>query len=175
MRIPQRDSARRETSRAIGLSPMTARKCPAVTAVARSGSPAPAAAAAPTAATTHTPAAVVSPCTASRRTKMRPAPMKPMPETIWAAIRDGSSTTRSRLMMSQKPYFEISMKSAEPRPTRVWVRIPAALLRHSRSTPMRAESTKASASLPTSARVSPPRLCSHASMPSSPPSPAVGR
>jgi hypothetical protein len=29
----------------------------------------------------------------SRRTKISPAPMKPMPETIWAATREGSSTT----------------------------------------------------------------------------------
>ena len=60
-------------------------------AIARTGSEAPAAA--PTAAVSQTPAAVVRPRTESRRTKIRPAPMKPIPETIWAATREGSSTT----------------------------------------------------------------------------------
>ncbi len=44
--------------------------------------------------------------------------MNPIPETIWAATREGSSTT-SRPITSKNPYFEISMNSAEPSPTRV--------------------------------------------------------
>ena len=35
-------------------------------------------------------AAVVSPRTVSLLTKMTPAPMNPIPETIWAAMREGS-------------------------------------------------------------------------------------
>jgi hypothetical protein len=76
-------------------------------------------AAAPTAAVSQTPAAVVSPRTESRRTKISPAPRKPIPETIWAATREGSSTTSFGNSTSKKPYLEIIMKSAEPTPTRV--------------------------------------------------------
>jgi hypothetical protein len=47
------------------------------------------------------------------------APMKPIPETIWAATREGSSTTVFSSSTSKKPYLLISMKRAEPRPTRV--------------------------------------------------------
>ncbi len=60
-------------------------------AVASNARPAPAAR--PIADVTHTPAAVVSPRTASRRTKISPPPMKPMPDATCAATRDGSSTT----------------------------------------------------------------------------------
>ncbi len=70
--------------------------------------------------------------------------MNPMPETIWAAIRDGSSATFSRPSMSANPYFEITMMTAAPSPTRVWVRKPAALAPASRSSPMAVESTSAS-------------------------------
>ena len=45
--------------------------------------------------------------------------MKPIPETIWAATRDGSSTTSFATSTSKKPYFEISMKTADPTPTSV--------------------------------------------------------
>ena len=38
----------------------------------------------------QTVAAVVSPRTVSLLTKMTPAPMNPIPETIWAAMREGS-------------------------------------------------------------------------------------
>ena len=69
------------------------RKCIAVTVTASSSRPAPAAM--PMAADSHTAAAVVSPCTEPRRKMMMPAPRKPMPETIWAATRDGSTTTRT--------------------------------------------------------------------------------
>ena len=45
----------------------------------------------PTAAESHTVAAVVSPRTVSLLTKMTPAPRKPIPETTWAAMREGST------------------------------------------------------------------------------------
>ena len=65
--------------------------------------PSPAPAAVPTAAVTQTPAAVVSPRTESRLTKISPPPMKPMPETIWAATREGSRTTWLWSSTSEKP------------------------------------------------------------------------
>ena len=77
---------------ASGMNPRMMRKCIAVTVTASNSSPAPAAM--PIAADSHTAAAVVSPCTDPRRKMMMPAPRKPMPETIWAATRDGSTTTR---------------------------------------------------------------------------------
>ena len=46
----------------------------------------------PTAAETQMVAAVVSPRTTSLPLKMTPAPKKPIPLTIWAAMRDGSRT-----------------------------------------------------------------------------------
>lgn len=98
----------------------------------------------PTAAVSHTAAAVVSPLTTSRRTKISPPPMKPMPETIWAATRDGSSTTDSP-RMSEKPYFDTSMNSAAPNPTSVCVRNPALFCRISRSSPIAADNTSARA------------------------------
>jgi len=57
---------------------------------ARASSPAPAAM--PIAATDHSEAAVVSPLMLPRCWRMVPAPMKPMPETICAAILVGSTT-----------------------------------------------------------------------------------
>ena len=73
----------------------------------------------PRAAVNQTDAAVVRPRTTSRRMKMTPPPMKPMPETICAATRDGSSTTRPLFSTSVNPYFEISMNSAAETPTSV--------------------------------------------------------
>ena len=55
------------------------------------------------------------------------APINPMPVTIWAATRDGSSTMRSVIKTSVKPYFEISKKSAAVVPITVYVRSPALL------------------------------------------------
>jgi hypothetical protein len=68
----------------------------------------------PTAAVTLTPAAVVRPRTLSRRTKMMPPPMKPIPETICAATREGSSDTWAWPTASLKPKMLTSMKAAEP-------------------------------------------------------------
>jgi hypothetical protein len=65
----------------------------------------------PTAALTHTPAAVASPRTASRRrgvaasrrTKMMPPPMKPIPETICAATREGARDVCRKRTPSANP------------------------------------------------------------------------
>ena len=89
----------------------------AVVAIARIGSPAPQAM--PRAAVNQTDAAVISPRTTSRRMKMTPPPMKPIPDTICAATRDGSTTTRSFRSTSIKPYLEMSMKRAAETPTSV--------------------------------------------------------
>jgi hypothetical protein len=44
---------------------------------------------------------------------MTPPPIKPMPETIFAATREGSRTSRPSARISVNPYFEIRMISAE--------------------------------------------------------------
>jgi hypothetical protein len=74
-------------------------------------------------------------------------PMKPMPETICAATRDGSMTTCSA-STSVKPYFDTNMINAEAKPTSVWVRSPALFWRISRSSPIAAESARAISSSP---------------------------
>jgi hypothetical protein len=71
----------------------------------------------PTAAVTHTPAAVVRPRTVSRRAKMMPPPMNPIPETICAATRDGSSELFGSAIPSANPKTLTSMNTAEPTPT----------------------------------------------------------
>jgi hypothetical protein len=43
--------------------------------------------------------------------------MKPMPETLCAATREGSKTTWFWTMTSLKPYFETNMSRAAPTPT----------------------------------------------------------
>jgi len=96
----------------------------------------------PTAVVSQTTAAVVRPRTASRRTKISPPPMNPMPDTICAAIRDGSRVTWSP-STSKKPYFDTSIISAAAMPTSVCVRKPALFCRISRSSPIAADSTSA--------------------------------
>src|SRR5690348_5876280 len=66
-----------------------------------------------------------------------PAPRKPMPVTIWAAIRVGSARTTAPPVTrnSWKPYAEMIVKSAEPIATSMWVRKPASWSRSSRSIP----------------------------------------
>ncbi len=112
----------------------------------------------PTAATSQTTAAVVSPRTASRRTKIRPAPMNPTPDTIWAATRDGSRVICPGTITSLKPYLLISMIRADATPTRVWVRSPAAFCRSSRSSPISADSAKAVPSSPNWTHPCPPEI-----------------
>ena len=93
-------------------------------------------------------AAVVRPRTEPRRTKISPAPMKPIPETICAATRDGSRTISLCSSTSVNPYLLTSMNSAAPMPTRAWVRRPASFWRISRSRPMAADSSAATPSSP---------------------------
>ena len=93
------------------------RKWPAVVAMASKGSPAPQAM--PSAAVSQTEAAVVRPRTTFRRMKITPPPMKPIPDTICAATRDGSTTTRPGSKTSLKPYLDTSMNSAAETPTRL--------------------------------------------------------
>src|SRR5205823_12034817 len=52
-------------------------------------------------------AAVVSPRTALRCTKIMPPPRNPMPDTIWAAIRDGSSATCRCASRFANPYANL--------------------------------------------------------------------
>ncbi len=140
------DPLNRADSRfAKGMKPTMMRKCIAVTVTASNSRPDPAAM--PIAADSHTAAAVVSPCTEPRRKMMMPAPRKPMPETIWAATRDGSTTTRPSCSTSEKPYLLTSRMRAAAVPTMVWVRTPALLPWISRSRPInevRPKATKSS-------------------------------
>src|SRR5262245_51360082 len=68
-----------------------------------------------------------------------PAPRKPIPVTICAAIRGGSTRTPQ----SVNPYAETRVNSADPTHTRRWVRSPAWRSRHSRSSPIAPPSTAA--------------------------------
>src|SRR5690606_20017830 len=83
------------------------------------------------------------------RTKISPAPMKPMPETIWEATRDGSRLTSSSSRTSVNPHLLTSMNSAAPTPTRVCVRSPAAFWRSWRSSPISEQSSSATSRAPT--------------------------
>src|SRR5437868_9032462 len=90
-----------------------------------------------------------------------PAPRKPMPVTICAAIRVGSARTIEPPFVrnSWKPNAETIVNSAEPSETSRWVRIPASRSRNSRSKPTAAPSPpatarRASASQPESAGMS---------------------
>src|SRR4051794_21993214 len=92
----------------------------------------------PTAATTHSVAAVVRPRIDSPSRMIAPAPRKPMPVTICAAMRVGSVRTTAAPLAtnSWKPYAEMTVKSAEPSETSRCVRMPASRSRSSRSTPI---------------------------------------
>src|ERR1700674_2388393 len=83
----------------------------------------------PNAATTQIVAAVVIPWTSPPLRRMVPAPRKPTPVTIWAAMRVGS--TRAPKIVS----IPIPVKRHAPTPTRAIVRIPAGWPCHSRSQP----------------------------------------
>src|SRR5919204_3508163 len=76
-----------------------------------------------------------------------PAPRKPIPVTICAAIRVGSARTTfaPEERKAWKPYAETTVKSAEPSETSRCVRSPASRSRSSRSSPIAAPSTAASA------------------------------
>src|SRR5438128_3700536 len=102
----------------------------------------------PIAATTHSVAAVVSPRTERPCRMIAPAPRKPMPVTICAAMRVGSARTTLEpdSRKASKPYAPTIVKSAEPSATSRCVRSPASRSRSSRSTPIKPPSTAASAS-----------------------------
>ena len=87
----------------------------------------------PIPAVAQTPAAVVRPLMVWLRTKIMPAPRKPTPVTICAAIREGSSATPLRVVTSEKPYLETTMMSAAASATIRCVRIPASFRRLLRS------------------------------------------
>src|SRR3954453_23886595 len=101
----------------------------------------------PIAATTQRVAAVVSPRTEGPWRMIAPAPRKPMPVTICAAIRVGSARTTDwpEARNSWNPYAETIVKRADPTETSRWVRRPASRSRSSRSTPIRPPSTAARA------------------------------
>src|SRR5689334_1673023 len=86
----------------------------------------------PIAATSHSEAAVVSPRTERPWRMIAPAPRKPIPLTICAAMRVGSTLPSKPL----KPYAETSVKSAAPTETTRCVRSPAWRSRSSRSRPI---------------------------------------
>src|SRR3954469_15373594 len=86
----------------------------------------------PIAATSHSVAAVVSPRTERPCRMIAPAPRKPIPVTIWAAMRVGSTRTPK----FAKPYAETSVNNADPTETTRCVRSPACRSRSSRSKPI---------------------------------------
>src|SRR6266540_2482013 len=81
-----------------------------------------------------------------------PAPRKPMPVTICAAIRVGSTPEKSL-----KPYAPTIVNRQAPSETSRCVRTPASRSRSSRSTPTDAPSAAAIASRPTASQS--PRAC----------------
>ena len=117
----------------------------AVPTTARSGWPAPAAI--PIAEVAHRLPAVVSPRIEVPYLMIAPAPRKPMPVTIWAAIRVGSGAVPSPLASTPtNPNTDSTVNIAEPNDTRRWVRIPAGCWWISRSSPTSAPSTEATTS-----------------------------
>src|ERR671930_1025206 len=92
----------------------------------------------PIAATSQSVAAVVSPRTERPCRMIAPAPRKPIPLTICAAMRVGSVRTSEPPLTrnSWNPYADTSVKSAEPTQTTRWVRRPAWRSRSSRSMPI---------------------------------------
>src|SRR5947209_15143966 len=91
----------------------------------------------PIAATAQRLAAVVRPRTFMPSRMIAPAPRKPMPVTICAAMRVGSARTTlvPLIRKPSKPYAETTVKMAEPSETRRCVRKPASWSRISRSRP----------------------------------------
>src|SRR5829696_2045822 len=103
----------------------------------------------PIAAATHSVAAVVRPRIDNPWRMIAPAPRKPMPVTIWAAMRVGSArmTGSPDSRNSLKPYAETIVNSADPTHTSMCVRNPASRSRSSRSKPIAPPSRAATASL----------------------------
>jgi hypothetical protein len=77
-----------------------------------------------------------------------PAPRKPIPVTICAAIRVGSKTIPDSVENCQSvhPYAETSVKTQAPSETIRWVRKPASWSRSSRSKPIAPPSSAAASS-----------------------------
>src|SRR5437763_1573704 len=102
----------------------------------------------PIAATTQSVAAVVRPRTDSPCRMIAPAPRKPIPVTIWAAIRVGSARTMlpPETRKSRNPYAPAIVKSAAPTETSMCVRNPASRSRSSRSIPTAPPSAAATTS-----------------------------
>src|SRR4051812_26562628 len=96
----------------------------------------------PMEATTHTLAALVSPLTRLRLCRMRPAPRKPMPCTMFEATRPLSG------LPSPESTADNSVKNAAPMQIRRLVRTPAALRFSSRCKPIAAPSTQATSKRP---------------------------
>src|SRR5439155_11947704 len=111
-------------------------------------------AAIPIAATTQSVAAVVRPRMERPSRMIAPAPRKPIPVTICAAMRVGSARTTFPPFVrnSWKPYAETIVNSAEPSETSRCVRIPASRSRTSRSAPIAAPSKAAIASRSTASQ-----------------------
>ncbi len=78
-------------------------------------------------------AAVVRFFTLAPSFSISPAPKKPMPETIWAAILESEAGST---------VADINVKSIEPAITSIWVLMPASLPRSSRSKPIAKPTTK---------------------------------
>ena len=97
----------------------------------------------PTAVTSKTVAAMVSPLIRSWPAKIMPAPMKPMPQMICAARREGLGTTKLFIRTSVKPHFEMIKKAPLFVPTTMQFPSAALLWRISRSSPIAAESKNA--------------------------------
>src|SRR5579884_427364 len=105
----------------------------------------------PIAATTQSVAAVVRPRTDRPCRMIAPAPRKPMPLTICAAMRDGSRRTTvfgSCERTSWNPNADTIVNSAEPSETSRCVRSPASRTRNSRSRPITEPSAAARARRP---------------------------
>src|SRR5436190_7664756 len=102
----------------------------------------------PIAATTQSVAAVVRPRIDRPWRMIAPAPRKPIPVTICAAIRVGSARTTlwPEVRNSWNPYADTIVNSAEPTDTSMCVRNHASRSRISRSTPIAPPSTAASTS-----------------------------
>ena len=98
-------------------------------------------AAIPTAAVAQRLAAVVSPRTEDPYLRIAPAPRNPIPETICAAIREGSVGAAER-----KKKIPSTVNATEPSETRICVRIPAGWAWISRSNPIAAPSSAATSS-----------------------------
>src|SRR3954451_20981539 len=126
-------------------SGQSARSVSSVVTIAAQYHPAPHAM--PIAATTHSVAAGVSPRTDSPSRMIAPAPRKPMPVTICAAMRVGSArTTLAPLVRNEwNAYAETIVNNADPSETSRCVRIPASRSRSSRSIPIAPPSPAATA------------------------------